>query len=432
MRYEPINPQLFINNRNRLYGALKTKSVAILTSNEEMPRNGDQYFPFRQNSDLFYFTGIEQERTMLVLAPTHPNKAFREILFIRKASPEEEQWNGHKLTIEEARAISGIQTVKYLDTLDFILNDLIFWAKRAYLATNEYPKFFPEISNRDQRYAHEFKEKFPLIKIERLAPEITKLRQQKQPQEIDLIKKACDITGIAFNNVLKNTKTGMKEYEVEALLTFDFLRLGAKGHAYSPIIASGKNACVLHYITNHQKINDGDLLLMDFGAEYANYAADCSRTIPANGKFTPRQKECYNAVLRTFKKAKALYTPGNTINNVNKAVWKMMEEEMIGLGLFTKEDVAKQDPDNPCYFKYLMHGVCHPVGLDVHDVGGKDDPFPKGQVLTLEPGIYIPEEGFGIRLENDIVVGDTPVDLMDNIPIEADEIEEIMASSNND
>lgn len=432
MRYEPIDPKLFINNRQRLAGEMKTKSVAILFANDEMPRNGDQYFKYRQNSDLFYFTGINQEKSILVTAPNHPIKAFREILFILKASPQEEQWNGHKLTKEEASEISGIKTVKYLEELDFMLNELFFWSKRVYMAVNEYPKFFPEITNRDSRYVDILKKKFPLMKMERLAPAITRLRQAKQPQEIELIKIACEITGLAYNRILKNAKPGMKEYELEAMMTYDYLRLGADGHAYQPIIAAGKNACVLHYITNHQDINDGDLVLMDFGAEYANYAADCSRTFPANGKFTPRQRDCYNAVLRTVKKATELYTPGNTINIINKAVWEMMEEEMIGLGLFTKEDVEKQDPANPCYFKYLMHGVCHPVGLDVHDVGGKDDPFPKGQVLTLEPGIYIPEEGFGIRLENDIMVDDVPVNLMEHIPIEADEIEAIMASRNNE
>ncbi len=432
MRYDPIDPKLFSTNRQRLAGEMKMKSVAIVVANDEMPRNGDQYFPYRQNSDLFYFTGINQEKTMLVLAPANPNKSHREILFILKASPAEELWNGHKLTVDKARKISGIKTVKYLDDFDFVMNEILFWSRRTYLATNEYPKFFPEITNRDKRFVEIFKNRYPLMKLERLGPIITLLRQSKQPQEIELIKKACNITGVAFNSVLKSLKPGMKEYEIEALMSYDYLRLGADGHAYLPIVASGKNACVLHYISNHQTINDGDLLLMDFGAEYANYAADCSRTIPANGKFSARQKECYNAVLRTVKKATTLYTPGNTINKINKAVWKMMEEEMIFLGLFTKQDVKKQDPDNPCYFRYLMHGVCHPLGLDVHDVGGKDDPFPKGQVLTLEPGIYIPEEGFGIRLENDIMVDENPVNLMEHIPIEADHIEEIMAGKNND
>lgn len=432
MRYNPIDPRLFTENRHRLSTEMKTRSIAVVVSNDEMPRNGDQYFPYRQNSDLFYLTGIEQEKTILVMAPTHPNPAFREMLFIINASPEEEQWNGHKLTKKEAQDISGIKTVKYLEELDFFLKDLLFWAKRAYLAVNEYPKFFPENETRDKRYAEKFKKAFPLVKTERLGVILTSLRQAKQPQELECIRKAIAITGKAFDEILKNLAAGMKEFEVEALMTYHYLRQGASGHAFRPIIASGKNACVLHYVTNHNTLQNNDLLLMDFGAEYANYAADCSRTVPINGKYTPRQKECYNAVLRTVKKATELYIPGNTINKVNEAVWKMMEKEMIGLGLFTEEDVKNQDPANPCYFRYLMHGVCHPVGLDVHDVGGKDDPFPKGQVLTLEPGIYIPEEGIGIRIENDILVDDTPVNLMEHIPVEAEDIEEIMAQKNND
>ncbi|PID93892.1 MAG: X-Pro aminopeptidase [Bacteroidetes bacterium] len=429
MRYKPINAQLFVDNRRRLAAMLKPSSVAVVVANDEMPRNGDQFFPYRQNSDLFYLTGIEQEKTLLLLCPTHPQESYREVLFIVKADPLEEQWNGHKLTLEEARAISGVKSVKYLDALDVVLRELFFWAKRAYLAINEYPKFFPEVPNRDVRFAKQIKEQYPLLKIKRLFPLIAALRQVKQPEEVGLIKRACEITGVAFDRILKSLAPGMKEYEVEAMMTYDFLRLGANGHAYQPIVASGKNACVLHYVTNDGALADGDLLLMDFGAEYANYAADCSRTIPVNGKFTPRQKACYNAVLRTFRKAQSLYVPGNTIQKINQAVFKMMEEEMIGLGLFTREEVERQDPQNPCYAKYLMHGVCHPVGLDVHDVGGKEEPLPEGQVLTLEPGIYLEEEGFGIRLENDIMVADVPVDLMAHIPIEVDEIEALMASA---
>ncbi|NCD42695.1 MAG: M24 family metallopeptidase, partial [Bacteroidia bacterium] len=244
--------------------------------------------------------------------------------------------------------------------------------------------------------------------------------------------KACEITGNAFESVLKTVAPGMKEYEIEALMTWRFLQQGASGHAYSPIVASGKNACILHYTDNNRVMQEGDLLLMDFGAEYANYAADCSRTIPVGGAFSPRQRACYEAVLRVFEKAKDLYFPGNSIHKVNQAVWKMMEAEMIGLGLFTAEDVENQNPATPCYARYLMHGVCHPVGLDVHDVGGKNEPFPIGQVLTLEPGLYLPEEGFGIRIENDIVVGEPPVDLMAHIPVTPDEIERIMRNKNND
>ena len=426
MRYKKIDPELFTGNRSRLANSLKTRSMAIVVANDEMPRNGDQYFPYRQNSDLFYLTGIDQEKTMLVLAPTHPDKRMREILFILRSDTTLEIWNGHKLTPAEATEISGITTIKYLDELDLVLKELIYWTKRLYLAVNEYPKFLPEVETRDKRYVRVMKDVFPMSRIDRLEPLISALRQKKQPQEIELLQHACNITHEGFMRVLQTVNPGMMEYETEAELTYSFLRRGASGHAYQPVIASGKNACVLHYTSNDCKMNDGDLLLMDFGAEYANYAADCSRTIPVNGTFTPRQRACYDAVFRVFTKAVSLYIPGNTINIVNKEVWKLMEQEMISLGLFTQKDVKNQQEDNPCYCQYLMHGVCHPVGLDVHDVGGKDEPFQKGQVLTLEPGLYINEEKIGIRLENDIMVDDVPVDLMAHIPMDADEIEKIM------
>ena len=426
MRYKKIDAELFIGNRLRLANSLKIRSVAIVVANDEMPRNGDQYFPYRQNSDLFYLTGIDQEKTMLVLSPTHPDTHMREILFILRSHKTMETWNGHKLTPEEATEISGISTVKYLDELDLTLKELIYWTKRLYLAVNEYPKFLPEVETRDKRYVHSMKVVFPMARIDRLEPLISALRQKKQPQEIELIQQACDITNEGFTRVLQTIKPGMMEYEIEAELTYTFLRRGASGHAYQPVVASGKNSCVLHYISNDSKMNDGDLLLMDFGAEYANYAADCSRTIPVNGKFTPRQRACYDAVLRVFTKATSLYIPGNTINIVNKEVWKLMEQEMIALGLFSQKDVDNQNENEPLYFQYLMHGVCHPVGLDVHDVGGKDEPFKRGQVLTLEPGLYINEEKIGIRLENDIMVDDVPVDLMAHIPMDAEDIEKIM------
>jgi Xaa-Pro aminopeptidase len=295
-----------------------------------------------------------------------------------------------------------------------------------YLNYNEYVKLSTNVVSRDLRFAKQIKENFPAHQYYRLAPIITDLRLVKEPEEIALVQKACDLTESAFKRVCKFIKPGVMEYEVEAEMTHEFIRNGASGHAYQPIIGSGKNGLVLHYTTNDHKCNDGDLLLMDFGAEYANYAADCTRTIPVNGKFTKRQKDCYNAVLRVQKKATKLFVPGNSPDMVNKTVNKLMEKEMIGLGLFTEEDVKQQDPDKPLYFKYLMHGVSHPIGLDVHDVGSKYTTFKKGMVLTLEPGLYIAEENIGIRIENDIMVDDEPVDLMKGIPREVEEIEGLM------
>jgi Xaa-Pro aminopeptidase len=426
MKYKPVEPTLFKKNREKLSKILNKNSVAILHSSDEMPRNGDQYFNYRQNSDFFYFSGIEQEKSVLVLCPDHPNEKMKEILFLLKPNKTMEIWQGHKLTKEEAQKTSGIQTVKWLDEYDSVLGEIMYNNESVYLNIEENARFQPEILSRDSRKQKELRKKFPLHKFDRLAPHITSLRLVKEKEELDLMIEACRITNKAFHRVLKNVKPGIFEYEVEAEMTYEFLKNGASGHAYAPIVASGKNACVLHYVDNDSKSNDGDLLLMDFGAEYANYAADCTRTIPVNGKFTERQKECYQSVLNVLKKTQKLLVPGTTINEVNKKVNLMMEEEMIKLGLFTKEDVLKQDTASPMYFNYFMHGTSHFIGLDVHDVGGKDVILKKGMVLTCEPGLYIAEENMGIRLENDILVDDEPINLMLDIPIEIDEIEVLM------
>jgi len=403
--------------------------LAIIHPNDEILRNGDQYFPFRQNSDLFYLTGLEQEKCILTISPDHPNEKFREIIFTIRADETLTTWQGHKYTRQEVRELSGVNTVMDLEDFEITFRDLMFYAKIVYLNPIEYIKLSTEVPSRDLRFARYVNDNFPAYRYERLAPILTLLRLVKESEEVALIRKACDLTGQAFKRVLKFVRPGVMEYEVEAELTHEFLRNGSSGHAYRPIIGSGKNALALHYNSNDQTCSDGDLILMDFGAEYANYAADCTRTIPVNGKFTPRQRACYEAVLRVFKKAKELYVPGNCIDKVNMEVNRLTEQELIGLGLFTAEDVMNQDPDKPLYFKYLMHGVCHPVGLDVHDPGGKYEPFRKGMVLTLEPGIYISEENIGIRLENDIMVDDKPVDLMQDIPIEPDEIERLMSAT---
>ena len=421
-----IPKDMFVRNRKNLTAQLAPQSVAIVSANDELTRTGDQHFPYRQNSDLFYLTGLNQEKCVLALCPDHPDKNLREVLFTVKPDEQLETWTGHKFTPDEIREISGIQTVKWLENMDLMIRDMVISSETIYLNLNEYIKYIPDVAYNDYNLSKRLHEQFPLHNYKRLAPLLSSQRLVKQPEELELLKDACKITGSAFKRVLKFVKPGVKEYEVETEMTHEFITKGARGHAYQPIVASGKNALVLHYVENSETCQDGDLLLMDFGAEYGNYAADCSRTIPVNGKFSPRQKECYEAVLRVQKEATRLFVPGNTIDKVNKAVWKMMEEEMIKLGLFTKKDVKKQTPDSPLYFKYLMHGVAHFIGLDVHDVGGKYEPFKKGMVLTLEPGLYIKDEGIGIRIENNIVVADEPIDLMAGIPREVHEIEGLM------
>ena len=420
-RYSSISSKLFIKNREKLSNLLSSDSVAIINANDEMPRNGDQNFQYRQNSDLFYLTGIEQEQTILLLNPSG-----EDMLFIIRPNELMETWTGHKLTKEEAKAISGIDTIKFIDEFDFQLKMILDQKSEIYLNRIEYLKYETEIAYRDIRFTEKLKQEYPLHTFSRLAPLLSKCRVIKEKEELEIMQKACDITNKAFHRVLSTLKPGMNEYEVEAELTYEFLKNGASGHAYQPIVASGKNALVLHYVDNNQECKDGDLLLMDFGAEYANYAADCSRTIPVNGRFTDRQKEVYNAVLRVQKEAITFFTPGSSMKAVNEKVNKLIEKEMIQLGLFTEEDVKNQDKESPMYFKYMMHGVNHFIGLDVHDVGGKDDVFQEGMVLTIEPAIYIKEEGIGIRIEDNIIVAENPINLMRNIPKKIEEIEEVM------
>lgn len=426
MKYPQLQSTLFEKNRKKLGKYLQQNSLAIIHSNDQMPRNGDQYFDFRQNSDLFYLTGIDQEKTILTLCPNHPNKELREILFIIESNVKIAVWEGHKYTKEEAQKTSGISNIKYLSEFDSTFREMAIKAENIYLNLNENPKFKSDIASADERFVDYLKKDFPAHEIERLAPIMKKLRLKKESEEIELMQEACDITQKAFERILKFVKPGVTEYQIEAELTHEFLWNKATGHAYPPIIASGKSACVLHYIENNKQCKDGDLLLMDFGAEYANYAADCTRTIPVNGKFSDRQKECYEAVLRVMKKAISWLTPGTTINKVNERVEKLLQEEHIKLGLYTQEDVNKQDPEKPLYKKYYPHGTCHFIGLDVHDVGDRTTVLEEGMILTCEPGIYIPEENIGIRIEDDVVVGLKPKDLMASIPKEIDEIEELM------
>lgn len=402
-------------------------SIAIFEAAEKMPRTGDQYFAYRQQSDFFYLTGIEYENSALLIYPDCPNPTFREILFIEDYDVVKATWEGHLLLKGEATAISGIQTVMSFNQFDAVLHECMNYAQNVYLNLNEYIKFFPSNESKQLRLVKKLKEKYPLHSYQRSAPLLETLRTVKSQHEINLIGQACTITGNAFERVLKTVSAGKFEFEIEAEITHQFTIERANGHGYCPIIASGENACTLHYTANNQKLENGTLLLLDFGAEYANYTADLSRTIPVDGKFSQRQRACYDAVLRVFKAAVPLYVAGNTIDQINSAVWKMMEAEMVHLGLFSQQDVNNQSADAPMYRKHLMHGVAHHIGLDVHDVGSKFTPLAPGMVLTCEPGLYIRNEGIGIRIENNILITENePIDLMKHIPIEADEIETLM------
>ena len=430
MKYLPIKQQLFVKNRERFCKLLKPNSVAIFNSNDEMPRNGDQNFLFRQNSDMFYLSGIDQEQSILVVYPDCVRQEYREILFLRETNEHIAVWEGHKYTKAEATEASGVKNIVWLDSFDSVMKDLMSNAEHVYLNMNENIRLATIVPYRDVRFANEWKSKYPFHKYERAAPLVTKLRTVKSAEEVELIQEACNITGKAFDKVMRFVKPGVMEYEVEAEIIHEFVRNRANGHSYNPIIASGASACILHYVENNKPCKDGDLILLDFGAEYANYAGDLSRTIPANGKFTPRQKDVYNATLRVMKFATSKLVVGTTIDAYHAEVCKKMEQELIGLGLFTIEDVKKQAPNAPLFMKYYPHGTSHFMGLDVHDVGCKQELLQDGMVFSCEPGIYIPEEGIGIRIENDILITKNgPVDLMKHIPLEVEEIEAIMAKA---
>ena len=427
MKYTPIPARLFTENRKRFTARLKPKSMAIFNANDEMPLSGDMTFPFHQNADLFWLSGIDQEQTILVLFPDAPLPVYREILFLRQTNEKIAIWEGHKYTKEEASAASGIKTVYWLDEFNSIVPMLMHHAENCYLNTNENDRAVIEVPYRDLRFAQSWKDRFPLHHFERSAPILRDLRSVKLPEEIKLLQTACDITEKAFRRVLGFVKPGVMEYEIEAEIIHEFIRNRATGHAYNPIIASGYNACVLHYNDNNQVCREGEVILMDFGAEYGHYAADLTRSIPVSGKFTKRQKNVYNAVLRVMKAAVKMLVPGNTIEKYHAEVGRCMEEELIGLRLLTRAAVKKQNPDAPLYKKYFMHGTSHFLGIDVHDFGNRYLPMKAGMVFTCEPGIYIPEEKLGIRIENDILItAKGQQDLMANIPIEADEIEKLM------
>ena len=424
MSINKIPNALFVRNRRNFASMMTKGALAVFTANEEMPRNGDQCYPFRQNSDFFYLTGIDREGAYLILYPDHPKAEMREILFIEPYSETKAIWRGEMLDAKQAKEISGCQNVMYADSFNDVLKELILSSSKVYLNLYEYSRFETKVSTIQDRFVKEIMEQYPLHNYDRSAPILNKLRKIKSPEEIEIIKHACDITGKAFLHCKDTVKPGRYEYEMQAEMEYIFKMNNASGHAFHPIVAGGKNACCLHYSKNDSILNDNELLLFDMGCEYQNYASDLSRTIPINGKFTPRQKECYEAVLRVKKEITKLYKVGGTIDQINQTTYQLMEKEMIKLGLFTQQDVDNQDPDKPLYRKYLMHGMAHHIGLDCHDNLDKYEPFAPGMILSCEPGLYIREEGIGIRLEDDILITDgEPVNLFGNLAIEVDSVE---------
>lgn len=429
MKYNKIDPKLFIDNRDRFRHSILPRSLAVFNSNDLLPTNADGHMLFRQNNDLFYLCGIDQEESILVLFPDCHDPALREILFLKETSDEIAIWEGEKHTKKSAYEHSGIKTVYWLSQFETIFKKLMAETENVYLNTNEHLRAVIETETRDTRFIKWCKEHYPLHTYQRSAPIMHQLRAVKHSLELELLQTAINITESGFRRILPFIKPGVTEYEIEAELIHEFVRNRSRGFAYTPIIASGFNSCVLHYIDNNKPCKDGDILLMDIAAEYANYNADLTRCVPVNGKFSPRQKEVYNAVLRVMRKATKLLRPGIMLADYHKQVGIFMEEELIGLKLLTKADIENQNPEWPAYKKYFMHGTSHYLGLDVHDVGLWNKPIQAGMVFTCEPGIYIREESLGIRIENNILVtSGEPIDLMAAIPIETEEIEDLMAA----
>jgi Xaa-Pro aminopeptidase len=429
MKYTPLSKDLYIQNRKRFVKQMNRNALAVFNANDIMPTNADGTMNFRQNNDLLSLSGIDQEESILVMFPDFYDKSFSEILFLKETNENIAIWEGHKYTKEEAREASGVKTIIWLSQFESVFNTLMAEAGYVYLNTNEHIRAVVDVQTRDRRFLDWCRDRYPLHKYERSAPIMHVIRAIKAPQEIEALQIACDITEKGFRRVAAFVKPGVMEYEIEAEYLHEFIRNRSRGFAYSPIVASGASACVLHYIDNNKACKEGDVLLMDVGAEYANYNADMTRCIPVSGKFTKRQKDVYNAVLSVKREATKMLEPGNVIPEYHKEVGKLMEEELLVLGLIDKTDVKNQNPASPAYKKYFMHGTSHHLGLDVHDVPNIYKKMEVGMVFTVEPGIYIPEENLGIRLENDVVITkDGILDLMRNIPIEADEIEELMNS----
>ncbi|MCO6496227.1 MAG: aminopeptidase P N-terminal domain-containing protein [Chitinophagaceae bacterium] len=427
MRNLPINPKLFIENRKRFVKEMDKNSIAIFNSNDEMPLNGDAIYPFVQNADLYWLCGITQEDTMVVLFPDNPDKKFREVLVLTRPNELKEKWNGYRLRKNQATEISGIQTVIWLDELDGLLQPWIHLADTIYLNTNENDRKASEIPTRDYRYVKYMKKRYPLHNYKRSARIMRDLRAVKTPYEVEVMSRAMEITENTFRRLLKFIRPGVMEYEIEAEIWHSFISQRADGPAYGSIIASGDNARILHYVENNKECKDGDLILMDFGASYAHYAADLTRTVPVNGKFTRRQKTVYNACLDIHRYCVSILKPGITINKYHEMVGDKATEIFQKIGLLKKSDIKNEDPSNRAYRKYLYHGISHHLGVDVHDLGTKTEPVKAGMVFTIEPGIYIEEEKMGIRIENNYwMTKNGNIDLMKTIPITVEEIEALM------
>lgn len=428
MKYDRIDKALYIANRQNFTAQMAANTLAVFNSNDIYPVSADSTLPFAQHRDILYLSGVDQEESILVLFPNASNPAHREVLFLKETSELIAIWEGEKLTKQTAFETSGIQTVYWLQQFPTIFKQLMAEAQGIYLNTNEHLRANTEVETREDRFIKQVKQDYPAHQVHKAAPIMHKIRSIKHQIELELMQTACNITEAGVRRLLGFIKPGVWEYEIEAELAHEFLRKRSKGFAYTPIIASGKNACVLHYIENNQQCQDGDVILLDVGAEYANYSSDLTRCIPVNGRFTARQKAVYNAVLHVKNEATKLLVPGTIMAEYHKQVGLLMEEQLVNLGLITMDDIKNQDPAWPAYKKYFMHGTSHFLGLDTHDVGLWHEPIAANMVFTVEPGIYIPEEGLGIRLEDDVVVqaSGAPFNLMGNIPIEAEEIEAFM------
>ena len=430
MKYHPIDSALFVKNRSNFMAQMKANSLAVFNSNDIYPISADSTMPFQQHRDIYYLSGVDQEESILVMFPDCPNKKHREILFLKETNDHIAIWEGEKLTKKRAFEVSGIKTVYWLQDLNKVMAELMAQSDTVHINTNEHYRASIETETREDRFTKWLLNKYPAHKVEKSNPILQRLRSIKDPIELDLLQKACNITEKGMRRVLKFIKPGVAEYEIEAEFIHEFLKNRSKGFAYTPIIASGNNANVLHYIENNQVCNDGDLILLDVGAEYANYSSDMTRTIPVNGRYSKRQKEVYNAVNRVKINATNMLIPGTIWADYHVEVGKLMTSELLGLGLIDTADVQNEDPNWPAYKKYFMHGTSHHMGLDTHDYGLLWEPMKTNMVFTVEPGIYIPEEGFGIRLEDDVVIQEkgAPLNLMKNIPIAIEEIEDIMNS----
>ena len=427
MKYEAINPELYRKNRERFVAAMKPNSVAVFPANPILPSNGDAIYNYEFNTDVVWLSGIVQEKSMVILYPDNPDENGREVLVLLRPNEQLEKWEGHKLRKAEATAISGIKNIVWLDAVDAPLQVMMHHADTVYLNTNENDRLDASLFRPDLIWVHDFMKRFPLHRYERSARILKDIRAIKTAEEIAVTQRAVDITEQAFRRVMRFLKPGVMEYEIEAEITHEFLRNRATGHAYGAIIASGDRARTLHYVENNAECKDGELILMDFGAEYGNYNADLTRTIPVNGKFSPRQKDVYNAVLDIHNFAKGILKPGISIVDYTKKVNEETERQCLKLGLITEEDITKQDKENPAYRKYFYHGVTHHLGLDVHDTGTRTEPVKAGMLFTVEPGLYIEQEGIGVRIENNIwITEDGHIDLFKNIPITVEEIEAAM------